>query len=78
MILHRKGRLVAEFETAIAAVEQANMRCLRARRQGRGIDREAVVHAGNLYRAVAEPLHRMIRAAVALVHLGGLGSRSDP
>ena len=45
------------------------MRCLRARRQSRGVDREAVVHAGNLDRAVGKPLHRMVRATVALMHL---------
>ncbi len=75
MILHAECGLVSEFEAAIAAVEQAGVRCLRVGGERGGVDRKAVVHAGNLNRAVAEPLHRMVRAAVALVHL--LGLRAD-
>ena len=40
--------------------------------QRRAVDREAVVHAGDLDHAVGQPLDRMVGAAVALVHLGGL------
>ena len=65
VILHAERRAVGEFKAAIAAVEQANMRRLRVGGKGRGVDREAVVHGCYLDRAVAEPLDRMVRAAVA-------------
>ncbi|MEY3832889.1 MAG: hypothetical protein RLZZ130_367, partial [Pseudomonadota bacterium] len=47
VILHRKRWLVGEFKTAIAAVEQADMRCLRVGGQGICIHGKAMVHAGN-------------------------------
>src|SRR3546814_18154620 len=37
------------------------------------IDGKAVVHAGDLDHTVLQPLHRMVRATVALKHLHGLG-----
>ena len=74
MVLHAEGGLVREFEAAIAAVEQAGVRRLGIGGQGRGVDRETVVHAGNLDRAVGKPLHRMVRAAVTLMHFFSLSA----
>src|SRR3954466_2068398 len=75
MILHAERSLVRELEPAIAAVEQRYVRLARIGRQGVAIDREAVVHAGDLDAAVGEALDRMVGAAVALVHLRG--ARTD-
>ena len=69
MILYAERGLVGEFEAAVAAVEQRDMRCAGALWQRLGIDREAVVHAGDFDCAVAQPLDWMVRAAMALVHL---------
>ena len=72
MILYRKCGLVGEFETAIAPVEEADMRCLSVSGQGICVHGKAVVHARDLNRAVAEALHGMVRAAMALMHFLGL------
>src|SRR3546814_17283174 len=42
-----------------------------------GGDREAVVHAGDLDHAVFGPLHRVVGAAMALVHLDRLRADGD-
>src|SRR5262245_39804496 len=54
MVLHREHRLVPERDAAVRAVEQRDMRLGRVRRQGRAVDREAVVHRGDLDLAGAE------------------------
>ena len=43
----------------------------------RAVDREAVVHRGDLDLAGGEVLHRMVGAVVALVHLHGLRADRD-
>ena len=52
VVLHRERWLSGQFKTAIAAVKQADMRGRRARRQRRSVHGKAVVHAGDLDRAV--------------------------
>ena len=69
VILHAECWLVAKFEAAIAAVEQADVRRRCVRGQGRGVYCKAVVHARDLDRTVAQALYRMVCAAVALMHL---------
>src|SRR6478735_5027774 len=72
MILHRERRLVLETQPRKAAVEQGEMRRLGIGRQRVGIDREAVVHAGDLDPTVVGALDRVVGAAMALEHLEGL------
>ena len=72
MVLHRKRGLVGEFEAAIAAVEQADMRGLSIGGQGCCVDCKTVVHAGDFDRTVAEAFDRMVCAAMALMHLFSL------
>ena len=74
MVLNREGRAVGQFQTRIRPVEQRHMRLARVGGQRLALDREAVVHAGDLDQAVGQALDRVVRAAVALVHLGGLGA----
>ena len=41
------------------------------------VDREAVVHRGDLDLAGGEILHRMVRAVMALMHLHGLAAERE-
>src|SRR5262245_13241057 len=77
VVLHREYRLVLECDAAVGAVEQRHVGLGGVRRQGRAVDREAVVHRGDLDLAGAEVFDRMIGAVVALVHLQGLGADRD-
>src|SRR5262249_3636245 len=78
VVLHREHRPVLERDAAGRAVVQRDMGLDRVRRQGRAVDREAVVHRGDLDLAGGEVFHRMVGAVVALVHLAGLGADRDP
>src|SRR5437899_2000970 len=77
MVLHREHRLVLERDAAVRAVEQRHMRLDCVRGQRRAVDREAMVHRGDLDLAGGEVLHRMVRAMVALMHLAGGGANRD-
>src|SRR3546814_9778234 len=65
-------------DAAVRSVEQALVRLDHAVGQGRGVDREAVVHAGDLDHAVFRTLDRMVRAAMTLVHLYSFRARRQP
>ena len=41
------------------------------------VDREAVIHRGDLDLAGGQVLHRMVRAVVALMHLHGLAAERE-
>src|SRR3546814_4662133 len=69
VILHAERILARDRDAAVRSVEQALVRLDHAVGQGRGVDREAVVHAGDLDHAVFRTLDRMVRAAMTLVHL---------
>src|SRR5262249_27581524 len=77
VILDREHRLVLERDAAVRAVEQRYMRLLGVRRQRGAVDREAVVHRGDLDLAGGEVLHRMVRAVVTLMHLHGLAAERE-
>src|SRR4029078_10778487 len=77
MVLHREDGPVLEREAAIGAVEQRHMRLLNILRQRILVDREAVVHRGDLDLAGGEILHRMIGAVVTLMHLHRLAADCD-
>src|SRR3546814_16738783 len=64
--------LARDADAAIRSVEQALVRFDHARGERRGVDREAVVHAGDLAHAVFGPLHRVVGAAMAPVPLDRL------
>src|SRR5215470_7840787 len=74
MVLHREHRLVLERDAAIRTVEQREVRLLDILRKRFLVDREAVVHRGDLDLAGGEILHRMVRAVVALMHLHGFAA----
>src|SRR3954454_21266686 len=77
VVLDREHRLVLERDAAVRAIEQRHMRLHRICWQRRAVDRKAVVHGGDLDLASSEVLYRMVRAMVALVHLGGGGADRD-
>src|SRR3569833_3079851 len=70
MVLHAERGTIGKLEPGKAAVEQRDVRRPGIGRQRLGLDREAVIHAGDLDPAVVEPLDRMVGAAMPLVHLG--------
>src|SRR5436190_22095999 len=72
VILHAERGPVGQCEAAIAAVEQADVGFADIVREAFALDREAVVHAGDLDPAVFQPLDRVAGRAVALVHAGRL------
>src|ERR1019366_6924470 len=78
VVLYREHRFVLERDAAIGAVEQRHMGLLDIVRQRVLVDREAVVHRGDLDLAVGEILDRMIGAVVALMHLHGLSPDRYP
>ncbi|AGH47863.1 putative thioesterase [Sphingomonas sp. MM-1] len=77
MILYAERGRVGKLQSGERAVEQRDMRGPRVRRQRLRIHREAVVHAGDLDPAVVRTLDRMVRAAMALVHLVGRGADGE-
>src|SRR3546814_453455 len=77
VVLHAERLLARDADAAIRSVEQALVRFDHARGERRGVDREAVVHAGDLDHAVFGPLHRVVGAAMALVHLDRLRADGD-
>src|SRR6185437_4289675 len=60
MALEAEGRLVDVGQPLQGAVEERHMGCSQGRRQGGGIDREAVVLAGDADPARVEILDRVI------------------
>src|SRR5690349_2234979 len=58
VVLDTEGAFAGDGYAAIGAVEERDVGFLDARRQRGVVDREAVVHAGYLDRAVLQPLHR--------------------
>src|SRR5262245_10328654 len=74
VILHREHWLVFQRNAAVRSVEQRHMGFDCVGRQRLAVDREAVVHRGDLDLAGGEILHRMVRAVMTLVHLHGLGA----
>ena len=78
MILYAERWRIDQFKAAVAAVKQADMRCAGIRGQCLGVHREAVVHACNLDGTVAQPFDRVVRAAMALVHLHRLRAHRQP
>ena len=78
VVLDAERAGVGQFEPAVAAVEQRHMRFARVGGEAFAFDREAVVHAGDLDAAVAQPLDWVVRAAVALVHLGRARTDREP
>ena len=74
VILHREDRLAFELDAGIGAVEQRDMRLLGLGRERVAVDREAVVHRGDLDLAGGLVLHRMVGAVMALMHLQRLGA----
>jgi hypothetical protein len=60
-------------------LEPSNSETWVSRRWGSDcrVDREAVVHRGDLDLAGGEVLHRMVGAVMALMHLHGLGAERE-
>ncbi len=77
VVLHREHRPVLQREAAVRAVEQRDVRLLDIRRQRLLVDREAVVHRGDLDLAGGQVLHRMVRAVMALMHLHRLAAERE-
>ena len=69
MVLDGEGAFAGDLDPAIAAVKQRHMALCHAGGQAGPIHRKAVVHGGNLHHTVADTLHRMVGAAMPLVHL---------
>ena len=70
MILHAERVPIGQFQPRIGAIEQRHVRLADVRRQAVALDREAVVHAGDLDGAIGQALDRVVGAAVTLEHLG--------
>src|SRR5436309_14486629 len=77
MILHREHRLVLQGEAAVRAVEQRDVSLLDVLRQRLLVDREAMIHRGDLDFAGGEIFHRMVCSVMALMHFRGLATERD-
>src|SRR5215831_3399781 len=71
VVLHREHRGPLERDAAVRSIEQRHVGLLHVTRQARAVDREAVIHRGDLDLARGEVLDRMIGAVMALMHLHG-------
>ncbi|MCY1508168.1 hypothetical protein D9M68_424690 [compost metagenome] len=72
--LEAEGVLVGTLDALQGAVEQRLVGGAQVARQGRLVDGEAVVLAGDHHHAAVEVLHRVVGAMVAMAHLHGLGA----
>src|SRR3954469_24215962 len=77
MILHREHRFVFQRQPAVRTVEQRDVGLLDILRQRFLVDREAMIHRGDLDLAGGEVLHWMVRTVVPLMHFRGLAAERD-
>src|SRR5437764_9086893 len=77
MALEAERRLVCERETLKGAVEERNMRHARRGWKRRGIDREAVILAGDQDLAGVLVEHGMVRAVMTELHLERLAADGE-
>lgn len=68
MVLHRKSRVISQFETAIRTIEQRFMSFPRIGGQTCRIDRETMIHRYDLDLTGRKILDGMIGAVMTLVH----------
>src|SRR5882672_5441790 len=77
MPLEAERRAVGTGQTLKAAVEERNVRRSQVFRKRAGVDRKAVVLAGDDDRPVVQILHRMVGAVMPELHLQRLCARSE-
>src|SRR6267378_5992589 len=75
--LKAERRPVGARETLKTAVEERNVSGSQIFRKRAGVDREAVVLAGDDDRPVVQVLHRVVGAVMPELHLHGLRARSE-
>src|SRR5262249_57068079 len=78
MPLKAKRRPIRARQSLEGTVEERHVGRSQVSRNGRRIDGEAVVLAGNDHAPGVEVLHRMVRAVMAELHLHGLRARGEP